>query len=271
LTPRHLRSRLTRPFQGYVQVAIAAALWGTIGVAARDIFASGLTPLDAATWRATGACALLLLYCLLTDRRALAITWRDLPLFAAYGAISVAGFMTVYFVAIRLSTVATSAVLLYTAPAWVVLLARIFFGEPITHLKALAVALAFVGCVLVIGGIGPGTMRLSPAALLAGLGAGLTYALYSIFWEGRAAPPLAVDDGGFHAGLWRDRAARRVAWAAAAAAREPAADRVHHGVHHGGRVPDLHRRAALDRGGTSERGRDARARGGRAWRGLSAP
>ncbi len=177
---------MSRTLRGYALVAAAAVLWGTIGIAARSLFASGLTPLGAAAWRATGAFALLGAYCLLANRAALRITWRDLPLFAAYGAVSVAGFMTVYFTAIRLTTVATAAMLLYTAPAWVVVLARIFFGESMTTMKATAVGLAFIGCVLVIGALGPsasglGAMRLTGRGLLAGLGAGFTYAMYSIF------------------------------------------------------------------------------------------
>lgn len=167
--------------RGYAQVAVAAVLWGTLGLAARRLFAAGLTPLEGAAWRASGAFVLLLVYCLIADRAALRIARRDLPLLAAYGAVSVAGFMTVYFTAIELTTVATAAVLLYTAPAWVVLLARAFFGEPMTPMKAAAVALAFVGCVFVIGAVEPGAVRLTPSGLLAGVGAGLTYALYSIF------------------------------------------------------------------------------------------
>ncbi len=118
---------------------------------------------------------------MLLNRGALRVATRDLPLFAAYGAVSVAGFMTVYFIAIRMTTVATAAVLLYTAPAWVVVMARLLFGESMTRMKVAALALTFVGCVLVVGAAGPGALRLTPAGLLAGLGAGLTYALYSIF------------------------------------------------------------------------------------------
>ncbi len=165
-------------------MAGAAAAWGTIGLASRRIFAAGLTPLDAAVWRAAAAFVLLLIYCLVRDRRALSIRAADAPLFAAYGAVSVAGFMTVYLTAIALTTVGMAAILLYTAPAWVVLLARVFFGESITRMKAAAVAAVFAGCVLVVGA-GAATVPLSPAGLLAGLGAGFTYALYSIF--GKAA------------------------------------------------------------------------------------
>jgi drug/metabolite transporter (DMT)-like permease len=165
---------------GYAAVAAAATAWGTIGLASRQIFAAGLEPLDAAAWRATAAFVLLAGYCLVRARPALRIRLADAPLFAAYGAVSVAGFMTVYFAAIALTTVATAAILLYTAPAWVVLLARLAFREPLTRNKTVAVALVFAGCVLVAGAA-TGTVRLSPAGLLAGLGAGLTYALYSIF------------------------------------------------------------------------------------------
>lgn len=168
---------------GYAAVAAAAATWGTIGLASRSLFAAGMTPLEAATWRAVGGCVLLLLYGLLTDRRALRVAWRDLPLFAAYGLVGVAGFMTVYYTAIALTTVATAAVLLYTAPAWVAVLARLLFGESLARAKAVAVAAVVAGCALVAGGGGP--LRPSGLGVLAGLGAGLTYGLYSIF--GKAA------------------------------------------------------------------------------------
>ncbi|MBI3998787.1 MAG: EamA family transporter [Armatimonadetes bacterium] len=155
--------------------------WGTLGLASRRLFAAGLTPLEAATWRAAGACILLIAYCLLFARPALRVARRDLPLFAAYGAVSVAGFMTVYFTAIALTTVATAAVLLYTAPIWVVLLARLLFAEPVTRTKVASAALAVAGCALVISGARTGALRITGAGVLAGLGAGLTYALYSIF------------------------------------------------------------------------------------------
>ncbi|MGQ0550996.1 MAG: DMT family transporter [Armatimonadota bacterium] len=152
-----------------------------MGVAARAVFAAGLTPLQAATWRAAGACAILLVYCLATNRAALRVASRDLVLFAAYGAVSVAGFMAVYLTAIERTTIATAAILLYTAPAWVVVLARVLFRESLTSMKLLAVVLTFAGSALVAGGIGADTLRLDPIGVLAGLGAGLTYALYSIF------------------------------------------------------------------------------------------
>ncbi len=150
-------------------------------MAARALFAAGLTPLQGAVWRAAGAFAILLVYCVATNREALRVARRDLPLFAAYGAVSVAGFMTIYLTAIERTTIATAAMLLYTAPAWVVVLARALFGESLTPMKILAVVLTFAGSVLVAGAIGTNALRLDAIGVLAGLGAGVTYGLYSIF------------------------------------------------------------------------------------------
>src|SRR3990170_1702919 len=96
----------------------------------------------------------------------------DLPLFAGYGLIGVAVFMTVYLTAIRLSTVAAAAMLLYTAPAWVTLLARLFFHEPLSRRKVAAVLLTVTGSALVVRAYDPAALRLNLAGILAGLAAG---------------------------------------------------------------------------------------------------
>ncbi len=182
----------TATLVGYAAVAGAAVLWGTIGLASHSLFARGMTPLGAATWRAVGGCVLLLVYSLVATRSVPRIAARDLPLFLAYGLVGVAGFMTIYYTAIALTTVATAAVLLYTAPAWVVVLARAWLGEPLSRAKVAAVGAVVAGCALTAGG--GGSLRPSGVGVLAGLGAGLTYGLYSIFGKTalRRYPPLTV-------------------------------------------------------------------------------
>lgn len=166
---------------GGLLVAAAAALWGTIGIAAKVAFRHGLSAVDVSLWRAGGAFLLLLAASLGGRREALRVRSRDLPLFAGYGLIGVALFMTVYFSAVRLSSVATAAILLYTAPAWVTVLARALFGEPLGARKVGAVLLTVAGSALVVRAYDPGALRLNLAGVAAGLVAGLTYALYSIF------------------------------------------------------------------------------------------
>ena len=72
-----------------------------------------------------------------------------------------------------------AAVLLYTAPAIVMVLSFFLFKEYFTRRKILAILLTFIGCILVTG-IGSDT-AITLSGLLYGLGAGLGYALYSIF------------------------------------------------------------------------------------------
>ena len=167
-----------------VLVAGAGARWGTLGIAAKGVFRAGLSPLDAALWRAGGAFLILLLLALAANRRVLRVRARDLPMFAAYGLIGVALFMTSYLTSIRLSTVATAAILLYTAPAWVTLLARLVCREALSGRKVAAVLLTFTGSALAVRAYDPAALRVNVAGVLTGLAAGLTYALYSIFGKG---------------------------------------------------------------------------------------
>ena len=69
--------------------------------------------------------------------------------------------------------------LLYTAPVFVMLFSAVLFREPIGRRKVLALVMTFAGCLLVAGMPGGGSV--SPKGFLTGLGAGVGYALYSIF------------------------------------------------------------------------------------------
>ena len=71
----------------------------------------------------------------------------------------------------------TAAILLYTSPIWIMLMAALFFHEKLNAKKLIALGLAFAGCVLVSGISGDG---ITVVGLLLGLGSGLGYGLYSI-------------------------------------------------------------------------------------------
>ncbi len=167
--------------RGPALVASAAVLWGSLGIAGRVAFQAGVQPLEAAFYRAAIAFVVLLGLTARTHPGGLRVRAGDLPLFAAYGLVSFAAFFFVYLYAIRETSVATAAILLYTAPAFVVLLSAALFHERLTGRTLAAVALAFAGCVLVVGGRDLTALRVPLPGALAGLAAGLTYALYSIF------------------------------------------------------------------------------------------
>lgn len=78
------------------------------------------------------------------------------------------------------TSLAVAALLLYTAPVFVMLMSLLCFGEAFTRTKALALLLTFSGCACVTGVFGS-SLTLTLSGLLYGLGSGFGYALYSIF------------------------------------------------------------------------------------------
>ena len=96
------------------------------------------------------------------------------------GLLSIVFFNICYFTTITLTSLAVAAVLLYTAPAIVIVLSAFLFSEKITGRKLIALLMTFAGCVCV-SGLLSGDSSLTLTGFITGLGAGLGYALYSIF------------------------------------------------------------------------------------------
>ena len=79
-----------------------------------------------------------------------------------------------------MTSLSIAAVLLYTAPAIVMVLSFIIFKEQLSNIKLVSLILTIVGCVLVTGVLSSAG-HVTGLGILTGLGAGLGYALYSIF------------------------------------------------------------------------------------------
>ena len=167
--------------RGYGLALVAAVLWATLGLFYHRLEAHGLPRLTIAFFRA--AVAALILFPVLKWRQPswLRLKRRDWLLFVALGLLGVAAFFVVYIYAIALTGMGVAAVLMYTAPAWVTLISATFFRERLSGLKAGALLLACAGCALVGRVYDLNRVRLNLLGILAGLGAGLTYGLYTIF------------------------------------------------------------------------------------------
>jgi len=168
--------------RGYLQVTGAAALWGMLVIFYHNLVGLyGLTPLEVSFFRAALSALILGVALALWQRPLLRIKLRDAPLFLGFGTLGVAVFFIVYVYAIRLTGGAMAAVLLYTAPAWVAVIAWRAFGEPLTRIKLAALGLTFIGCALVARVYDPAQLRLNLVGILLGLASGLTYGLYTLF------------------------------------------------------------------------------------------
>lgn len=162
---------------GDILIIIAGLFWGSMGIFVRHLNGLGFTSIQVACLRLTMAGVIFALILLIKDPKGFKIKPKDIPLFLALGLVSILFFTCCYFTAIRLMTMSTAAILLYTSPIWVMILAIIFLKEKITLNKIIALVLAFIGCVLVSGFGG----KISVVGILVGLGSGLGYGLYSIF------------------------------------------------------------------------------------------
>ncbi len=160
----------------------AATLWGMLVVFYHELVGIyGLDPLEVAVFRAVLSALILGTVLALWRPSLLRIRIRDLPLFLGFGLLGVSTFFIVYVYAIRLTGGATAAVLLYTAPAWVTIIAWRAFGEPLTRAKLTALGLCFAGSVLVARAYDPSQLELNLTGILLGLASGLTYGLYTLF------------------------------------------------------------------------------------------
>ena len=158
----------------------AGVSWGIISIFVRRLSAAGLSPLQISLVRMVTAVLCLFPLLALRDPGKLRIRLRDLWLFVGTGIVSVVLFNTLYFYTTVQSQASVAVVLLYTSPAFVMLLSALLFREKITRRKLLCLGMTVLGCALV-GGIFGGGARLTARILLAGLGSGFFYALYTIF------------------------------------------------------------------------------------------
>lgn len=170
-------------------VIASAVLWGLYGSFVTALTSMGLSQNAMVFLRmfATSIPVGILMFA--TDRSAFKVRPADIPLFIANGVLSLLFFVFCYTSAIKVTKIATAAALLYTAPAIVMVLSAVLFKERLTARKVFCCLLAVIGCAfasgiggeLFSGASGAASSLITPAGLLLGLGAGLGYALYSIF------------------------------------------------------------------------------------------
>lgn len=166
--------------KGYLLVILGATFLGTIGIFGRLIYLHEPDPLTVVTFRALIAFLLLFLATIVVNPDSLRIRKRDFIYFAVYGLLSVTLCFLLFFYALKFTTIATATILLYTYPAFIVVLSIFLLKEELTRTKLLALLLTFLGCILVIQVYDPAELKLNLRGIIYGLGAGLGAGLYSV-------------------------------------------------------------------------------------------
>lgn len=161
-------------------ILLAGILWGCMGLFVRPLNASGLTSPDIVFLRASLTSVFMVIILFFHNRKLFRIRLKDFWCFLGTGLLSIVFFNLCYFKEITIAPLSVAAILLYTAPAFVMIISAFCFKEKLTGRKIISLIVSFIGLIFVTGVIGDAG-KLDPRSLLIGLGAGLGYALYSIF------------------------------------------------------------------------------------------
>lgn len=162
-------------------VLAGATLLGSMGAWGRTVYQYEPNPMTVVTWRALTGAATLTVVLAIVRPQLLRIRPRDLAFFALYGFMGVTMNFWAYFSSFKFTTLAVAITLLYTYPAFVVLLSAAFLGERLTRTKITAAIVTLLGSALVAQVHRADWFRLNLTGILFGFLAGITAASYSIF------------------------------------------------------------------------------------------
>lgn len=138
-----------RRFTGEILVVLSSFFFATTGVLAKLIIAGGISPLRLTQIRVTGVFIAMLLFVLITNRRALKITREELPNLILMGIIGIAGVQAFYFFAVTRMPVSITLVIEFTAPIWIALFIRFFKKQIVKPMMWWGIGTALAGLLLV--------------------------------------------------------------------------------------------------------------------------
>ncbi len=166
--------------KGAIYVTIAAVSWGIFPCFNRVLASAGIPPLVSTAARAMIAAVIYIIYGL-SKGSFKNFSYKCLPFYLFYGLIAVVGTTYLYAQAqVTLNSSAMSAVLLYTAPAFVIIFNRILYKEAVTRIKLISLFMTFFGCFLVSGGYDISNLKVNSTGLIIGLLSGLSYSMLTV-------------------------------------------------------------------------------------------
>ena len=171
---------MKRQTKGYLMVAAGATLWGTVGIQVQTLFNYNISLQSIVFWRLFFAFIILFSFVFFTNKKWLMIDKKGLIYLALMGLFSQLLFNLFYFSCIQKTTIATAVTLLYSAPIFIAVMARIFYKELFTPVKIIALFLSMGGCFFAATGGSVAVLKINLIGVLMGLGAGFTFSLVTI-------------------------------------------------------------------------------------------
>jgi drug/metabolite transporter, DME family len=163
--------------RAYCLIIVAAMLWGTTGTS-QALAPEGVTGMAIGTMRLLVGGLALLAIALWQDKLQWTKDWLRWE--TALAALMMALYQVCLFNALHLTGVAVGTIVgIGSAPIFTGILAYFFGGETLSKRWFIATTLAILGC-LMLAFSGNETMQVNPFGMLLALGAGLSYAIFTL-------------------------------------------------------------------------------------------
>lgn len=158
---------------------LAGIMFGSTGIFVRTLTENGVDSTTLLFLRFSIAIVYMFITILLTDKSLLKLEKRDFPLFIVCG-LCILGLNLCYNNSINTVPLSLAAVLLSTAPVFVLIIEYFTFNEKITSIKIISVILVLIGCILATGLLEDNIASISSIGLISGIGSALFWAVYTI-------------------------------------------------------------------------------------------
>lgn len=168
--------------KAYAQILIAGCFWGLIGFFVATLQSAGADNGLIGLLRMISALIFMFCTILITCKsfRPFIVSRQVLIITAVMGIFAQGLQNLCYAVAVNVVGVATSAILLYTAPVFVCIMSAILFKESITSVKILALILNLSGCTLVVTNGNFSVLSFAVTGVVMGVLSGFLYSLVTI-------------------------------------------------------------------------------------------
>ncbi len=134
---------------GVLLIVVSALSFGAMAIFARIAYEAGTNPVTVLFLRFT--IAAIFMVAIMAAKDMAFPRGRPLITLLCMGGLGYVGLSLAFFTALTMAPAGLVAILLYLYPAFVTLLATIFFKKPVTILTMVALSLTFGGTILIVG------------------------------------------------------------------------------------------------------------------------
>ncbi|MEM3577047.1 MAG: DMT family transporter [Candidatus Bathyarchaeia archaeon] len=164
--------------KGYLLIAAASVIWGTMGIFGKMAFAYGVHPVTLTALRIAISSIIMLFLIAFFNRKLLKIRRQHVPQLIVFGVFAVAFQRVAYFYTVNLTTATIAAIMFYTYPIFVTAYTATFLKERITSLTITAITLALFGVALVVKAYETAWLNANILGLAFGTLTSVLFALY---------------------------------------------------------------------------------------------